>query len=321
MAYMTESLEAPRLGQTLSEPSQFDLPSKEFVGYDPKGTTSVTGSPLAAKEEIPKQVSNVEAEPAVDAGPQAPEETVTLAPKASAIFRKEQAQRQKEQQLARREKELADKIEAGEKYLKLQERLKAKDYSAVDELGLSSNELASYEVDKLASQDPAEQRARKLEEEIANLKKAQEERSIEEYKHNQILWKQALTDTFKDAEKYPESNYAKSKGTDVEQLALQLINDSFDEDGIELNEDKAAEYVEEYFKDRAKFFEGSPTLSKNKASADKVLGPPKGSTKTITQTMTTTPKTAPASKPFHLMSESEQIAEAIRKVQAAKLNR
>ena len=93
MAFTMESLEAPQLGKALSEPSQFDLPSKEFVGYDPKGTQSVTGSPLVKTESL-KQAETIVAQPAeTPAAPQ--EESVTLSSKVSAFARKEQAQRQK----------------------------------------------------------------------------------------------------------------------------------------------------------------------------------------------------------------------------------
>ncbi len=320
MGFTVESLEPAVVG-TQSGPTQFDLPSKEFIGYDPKGTTTITGSPIADNQQNVRQPENNVATNASAGAPEAAqEESVTLSSKVSAIARRDQAQRQKERDLARREQALADKIAAGEKYLSLQEKLKAKDYSAAEELGLSSNELAKFEVDKLAAQDPNELRARKLEEEIANLKRQQEERQIEEYKTNQVLWKEEISRTISTEGKFPELSYLKSKGQDAEQVVLQLINDSFDEDGVELSADQAAALVEKELKKRADFYAESPSI-RNRTPEVKVMGPPKASTKTITQTMTTTPKTAPASKPFHLMSESEQIAEAIRRVQAAKLQR
>ena len=50
MAFTTESIEAPRSPTTNPlEQNQFDLPVKEFIGYDPKGTMSVTGSLLNVK--------------------------------------------------------------------------------------------------------------------------------------------------------------------------------------------------------------------------------------------------------------------------------
>ncbi len=320
MAFTVESLEPSVVGPANNQPKQFDLPSKEFVGYDPKGATTITGSPISDNKPANlKQADNIEAP--VETQQETQVESVSLSPKVSAIARKEQQLRQQARALEQQKKEMADTIAAGQKYLSLQKKIEAKDYSGIDELGLSSNELASYEVDKLASQDPNEQRSRKLEEEIAALKKQQEERQIEEYEQNQALWKEDISDKLvKDVTKFPRLNKLKSKGQDAEAIVLQLINDAFDEDGVRLTSEKALSLCEKELHDRATFYrdllDEEPTVS-----GEKVLGPPKTQAKTITQTMTTTPKSAPASKPFHLMSESEQIAEAIRRVQAAKLNR
>jgi hypothetical protein len=103
-------------------------------------------------------------------------------------------------------------------------------------------------------------------------------------------------------------------------MVIRHINDSFEEDDVELTVEQAAKDIEDALLERASKF-ASVSKLKNKTSENKVLGAPKSSVKTITQNMTTTPKTSPASKPFHLMSESEQLAEAIRRVQAAKLQR
>ena len=108
MAWTTEAIEAPPTGRQLAEPSEFDLPVKEFVGYDPKGKTSVTGSPLVQKTADVKQVDTTVDDTVAAESPKA-EESVTLSPKVSALARKEQAQRQREQQLLRRERELEAK--------------------------------------------------------------------------------------------------------------------------------------------------------------------------------------------------------------------
>ncbi len=312
MGFSVESLEPAVIG-TPSGPAQFDLPSKEFVGYDPKGTTTVTGSDISANRPAPQ----AEAAPATE--PEATEETVTLSPKVSALARKEQAQRQAAQKLAKERAEFAAQLEKAKKFDELQAKIAAKDYSGIDELGVKYDEFVKHELNKEASNDPAEMRARKLEEEIAALKRQQEERILEEYEQNQALWKDDISEKIKDTTKFPKLAKLKAKGQDAEKLVLQLINDAFDEDGVRLTSDKAASFVEDALKERANFYK--EFIDEPTATAEKVLGPPKASTKTITQTMTTTPKSAPTLKPFHLMSESEQIAEAIRRVQAAKLQR
>lgn len=314
MPFTTETIEAPQLAKSLPEQNQFDLPSREFIGYDPKGTTSITGSPLVAS--TPKiEAAPPEQTPAEAPVPEVPEgESVTLTPKISAIARKEQALRRQAQDIAKQKAELADKLAKAEKYEQLTKKIAEKDYSATDELGLSYDEYVKHELNKESSKDPQEMRNRKLEEEIAALKQAQEEREVAEYKANQALWKQEIV---KIVSENPE--FSPVKKMNAEDIVLQHINDSFEEDGVELTAEQAAKEISEALRERAKKF--SAILENEKTPEAKVLGPPKASSKTITQTMTTTPKTAPASKPFHLMSESEQLAEAIRRVQAAKLTR
>ncbi len=310
MAFTTESIDvAPVIARpTINE---FDLPTKEFVGYDPKGTTTITGSPIEPAEAVPKQPvtdgTNKEAQEAP-----ATEESVTLSPQISALARKEQAQRKREQALVQREKELASKLADAEKYAQLKSKLAAKDYSAADELGMTYEEYTQYLIDKQATADPAEARYRKMEEELSSVKKNQEEQVIKEYKANQALWKEEIAKVVDGNE-----DFSTIKDLNAYDTVLRHINDSFDEDGIELTAEQAAKEIEAALVERAEKF-ASITKIKNRAQDAKVLGPPKASTKTLTQNMTVTSQ-KPSTKPFHLMSEAEQIQEAIRRVQAAKI--
>lgn len=312
MGFTTEAMPAPQLGKTLSEPGQFDLPVKEFVGYDPKGTTSITGSPLVTKQKEVVEPT----EPAAAPIPEVPaEDTVTLSPKVSAIARKEQAQRQREKQLAEKERTFAEKMADADKYHQLKEKLKNKDFSAAEELGLTYEEYVKHELNKEASKDPAAERVKALEEKLSQVQKAQEESVVKEYQANQALWKNEIVKVIKE-----NDEFSTIRDLGAEDMVLQHINDSFEEDDIELTVEQAAKDIEDALFERAEKY-ASVTKLKDKVPEAKVLGAPKTSIKTITQNMTTTPKTAVASRPFHLMSESEQIQEAIRRVQAAKLQR
>jgi hypothetical protein len=310
MAYTVESLQPIEVGRSIDTPSQFNLPSKEFVGYDPKGTTSITGSPLVNKSEVVQPT-----EPAAAPVPEVPaEETVILSPKVSAIARKEQALRQKEKLLLQKEKEQADKLAKAEKYEQLKAKIANKDYSALDEEGVAYEEYVKHELNKEASKDPATERVRKIEEELASLKKAQEEQAIKDYENNQNLWKQEIARIVKEGDEF-----STIRELNAEHLVLQHVNDSFEEDNVELTAEQAAKDIEEALLQRAEKF-ASLSKIKNKAPDAKVLGAPKPKVTTITQNMTTT-SAKPVAKPFHLMSESEQIAEAYRRVQEAKLKR
>jgi len=319
MPFTTQDIAQPAPApQANAEPSQFNLPVKEFIGYDPKGTTTVTGSERVkpeseaasepeAENKDPKQVDNPEEE-------KKPEESVTLSPKISAIARKEQAQRQREQALKQREKDLADKLAKAEKYDQLRQKLDAKDYSAADELGMSYEEYTQYLLNKQAGADPTEQRFRKIETENEALKHALEEKETEEYQANQALWKEAIEKAVAGSDEFSTIRELKAEGA-----VLQHINDSFEEDGVELTVEQAAKEIEDALVKRAEKLSSISKLKKG-VSGEKVLGPPKTQPRTLTQNMAATSvKSKP--KPFHLMSESEQIAEAIRRVQEAKLQR
>lgn len=328
MPFTTESIDAAPVqsGHANSlQLNEFDLPVKEFVGYDPKGTMSVTGSPLVHSDPNVKQPKTSKEDKVEQEAPKSEEsvkaeESVTLSPQISALARKEQAQRKREQAIALREKELESKLADAEKYSQLKQKIASKDYSAADELGLTYEEYTKYLVERQSSEDPTEKRYRKVEEELSTLKKNQEEQVIKEYQANQSLWKEEISKVISDPEKYPETAYWKSKGHKVEDAILQHVNDSFDEDKVELSAEQAAQEIEKYLVGRSEFLAESPTIKKKFQEPAKVLGPPKASSKTLTQNMTVTSQKT-STKPFHLMSESEQIAEAIRRVQAAKQTR
>lgn len=311
MGFTTESIEVAAPIKSNLVQNELDLPVREFVGYDPKGTTTITGSPVVRPEAIPKQEitdgTNKEAQEAPT-----PEESVTLSPQISALARKEQAQRKREQALVQREKSLEAKLADAEKYAQLKSKLAAKDYSAADELGMTYEEYTQYLIDKQATSDPAELRYRKMEEELSSVKKNQEEQVIKEYQANQSLWKEEISKLVDGNEEF-----STIKDLEAKDLVLRHINDSFDEDGIELTAEQAAKEIEAELVKRAEKF-ASVTKIKNRIQEAKVLGPPKSSSKTLTQNMTVTSQ-KPSTKPFHLMSESEQLAEAIRRVNASKI--
>lgn len=309
MAFTTEAIavEASPANPTANNMVQdpLNLPTKTFSSFDPKSIKTVAGNDKNPQPPDPKQASV-----AVDA---VAEESVMLSPKVSAMARKEQAARQREQALIKREKELEAKLADAEKFAQLKAKIAAKDYSAADELGLKYDDLVQHELNKESSKDPAELRARKMEEEIQSLRKTLEEREIQEAIDNDNLWKAEIS-------KFTGENeeYYLIKEQKAEDAVFQHIKDSFNEDGVELTVEQAAKEINDALVERAERY-ASYFERKNKVSAAKVLGPPKTAT-TITQNMTTTPLKH-KSTPFHLLSESEQLAEAIRRVQAEKLKR
>ena len=307
MAFTMEAIETPAVANPTG-PKEFDLPVREFIGYDPKGKTDITGQPIVRETADPKQQTTTE----TVAEPTAPEESVRLSPKLSAIARREQQQRKREQDIVQREKSFAEKLAKAEKFEQLQAKIAAKDYSAADELGLSYDEFTQYLVDKNAKTDPAEQRYRTLEERQKALEKAQEEQTVKEYQQNQSLWKSEIA---KVVSENPAFSTIKELG--MEEAVLRHVNDSFDEDDIELTVEQAAQDIEDALFERAQKFASVSKIKQKVEEPPKALGAPKASTKTITQSMTTT-SMKPSTKPFHMMSESEQWEEATRRVQAQR---
>ena len=314
MGFTVEAMEVAPQGLPTNQPNQFDLPSKEFVGYDPKGTTTVTGSPIE-RPAAPNVKQGNTTEATEPAEPAKPEESVNLSPQISALARKEQAQRQRERALSQREKELTARLADAEKYQQLKAKIAAKDYSAADDLGMTHDQYTQYLLDKQAGEDPAEQRYRKVESELERLKKNQEEQTIQEYQANQNLWKQEIAKVIDATEEF-----STIKELGAQAAVLRLINDAFNEDNLELSVEQASEMVEKELFARAEKLASVSKIKTKYEGEPRQLGAPKPSPKTITQNMTVTSEKS-KSKPFHLLSESEQIAEAIRRVQAAKQQR
>lgn len=273
-----------------------------FTGYDPKGTTTVTGSQIVRPEPQP----DVKQQEIIESPPPA-EESVRLSSRISALAREKQALRLQRKQM---ESQIAD----AQKFNQIKEKLKNKDYSAAEELGMTYEEYTQHLLNKQASEDPEVQKRMALEEKLLKLEKAQEEQTLREYQNNQNLWKKEIARVVTESELYPTV-----KELSMEEAVLRHINDSFDEDGIELSAEDAAKEIEEELVKRVDKY-SNLSVVKKKYEESRSLGPPKSGPKTITQQMTVTSQ-KPVNKPFHLMSESEQIAEAIRRVQAEKLQR
>jgi len=77
MGFTTEAIEVAAIANPTG-PKEFDLPTKEFIGYDPKGQTDITGSPI--KRPAPQDVQQENTTETV-AEPPVQEESVRLSPR------------------------------------------------------------------------------------------------------------------------------------------------------------------------------------------------------------------------------------------------
>jgi hypothetical protein len=316
MGFTTEAIEQSPTQKGYTGPNEFDLPVKEFVGYD-LSTSKSLQKPVEENKD-PKQ--GVISEETRETAPPPKEESISLSSKMSALARADASRLKRERDLSAREKALEAKLADADKFTQLKEKLTAKDYSAAEELGMSYDEYTQYLVEKQSKDKPEEQRYNKLEERIAARERAEEEKEVREYEANQKLWTQSIVTEFGDGEKYPNLAYLKTKGMKLEDAVLDHINTCFEEDGEEWTEAEALQKFEEEAIRRAEMLSDSPVLKKKFEAQAPKLGPPRTTPKTITQNMTVTSK-VPSTRPFHLMSESEQIEEARRRVQAARMQR
>jgi hypothetical protein len=249
-------------------------------------------------------VSNQAAEPAATA------ESVRLSPQLSALARKEQALRQERAAFMAEKKALEARLAEAEQYSQLKTKLTSKDFSAAEELGLSYEEYTKYLLDKQAGEDPNTLAFKKLEDEIQTLKKGQEEKAAQEYEETVAEYRQEIAKLIESSPDFPKVKKAKA-----EKAVLQLILDSWEEDGVEVTIQQASKDVELFLNEEAKKWaalteepESSPGVP------ERVLPPPRPGSKTLTQQMQPpSGQKAPAKSLQHL-SENERYAEARRRV-------
>lgn len=245
-------------------------------------------------------------------------QAVTLSPQLAALARKEAKFRQQEQALkAEREALAAEKAAEQAKYSKLagvQEKLTAKDYSALSELGVSYEEWTQYLLSKGESEKPETQAIKKLEGEIQSIKASQEEATKKQYDATIAKYK---TDIGALIAKDPE--FITIKEQKAEEHVLQHILDTFNEDGQVMTIEQASKEIEDFLVEEAM---SAQNLTKIKQRAlpppeepKKTLPPPKSGLRTLSNQIA--PKTTGATSypQFQHLSPKERIALAIQKAQ------
>ncbi len=237
-------------------------------------------------------------------------ESVTLAPAAAALARKEQKHRQAEQALKDERKALdAEKAELQD--LKaLREKLKAKDFSGI-ESQVPYDEYTNYLIEKEASQDPAVQALKKVETKIEEIEKNFKSDTDKRYEA-------AVNERRKAVASLVQTNEAFStiKELKQEETVVQHILDTWNEDNIDLTPEQAAKEVEELLVEKAqKWANLSKIKPKTEPTAEKNLPPLKTGTKTLTNNLTATGDLKAPRKSLHGLSDTERYAEARRRAE------
>jgi len=277
--------------------------------------------PKQVEKPIPTRVVNtrsspkpteIAGQPAINSSPAAAsapvtEESVRLSPQVSALARKEQAYRQREQALKAREQEVAAKLAQAEQFEALKQKLSAKDYSEAEALGLNYEDYVKYVLEKQNGEDPQMAELQKLKAEIEALKKGSEESAANLFEETIAEYKKEIS---KLVSEHPD--FSSVKELKREDAVLQLILDTFEEDGEELTVMEAARLVEEQIVNMGKAFTGLPKF-KREIEPEKRTLPRPTIGKTLTNDMTAGSTQRPY-KSLQYLSEAERYAEARRRV-------
>lgn len=247
-----------------------------------------------------------------------PEETsqipkeVTLSPQLTALARKEAKFRQQEQAFKAEQQKLAEEKAKVVKLLELESKLASKDYSVLDEIGVSYEEWTKYLINKGESEKPEVQAIRKLESEIDGIKKANEQSVTKQYEATVNQYKRDIKNLI---DSNPEFDSVKTMK--AEDHVLQHILDTFNEDGDILSVEQAAKEIEEHLVEEALEMAKLKRVQERlapKVEEKRQLPPPKSGLRTLSNQVTQSTPSVPRNQ-FQHMSMKERIAAAVAKSQ------
>lgn len=286
------------------------IPVRTVITRAPKPKTA---GEIVATPQNGNQTTTSVTDPA--AVPATTEDTVRLSPAASALARKEQAFRQREQAFKAKEAEFVALKEKADKYDQLSTKLGAKDFSEAEKLGLNYEEYVKYKLDQAEGENPTAQKISALEQQIADLKKGQEESATDAFEATVAEYRKEITSL---VASNPEFSSIKHFGEEAEKAVLQLILDSWEEDEIEITAQQACKDIENELMEGGKKFSSLPKLKPAPVADTNQQPPPRPSVNTLTNQMQP-PSGAPThQKSLQYLSESERYAEARRRVLARR---
>lgn len=234
------------------------------VTVTPRGAHAPTPtSPVAPVKAAPRQPDTTETTPApAEVTPGQEKKDDFLSPKFAALARQEKQIRQ-ERERFKAEKEQWERERTAQLngYIP-KEKLKANALSALEEAGLSYDELTKQLLESPAAQvDPTiralEAKLAKLEAEQAASKQKQEETQTTAYK-------QAVETIRRNVTGLVESNpeFEMIKALDQADAVVALIEETFKADGYVMSEEEAAKEVEEHLAEEAMKMAGLEKIKK-----------------------------------------------------------
>lgn len=232
---------------------------------------------------------------------------VTLSPQLTALARKEAKIRQQELALKADKDAIATERAEIAKLKDLKTKLAAKDYSVLDEIGVSYEEWTNYLINKGETSKPEVEAIKKLEDEIKGIKTANEQQVNKQYEATVNQYKRDIKNA---VESNPEFDSIKSQK--AEEHVLKHILDTFNEDGEILTVDQACKEVETAILEEAReYLKLTKIQSEIKPKVEeKILPPPKQSLRTLTNQATQVNPSTPRNQ-FQHLSPKERLAQAI----------
>lgn len=293
-----------------------NAPPRQHITAQTRGLTFT--NPFSAPDDIVARVETEQSQEAQSSGqPSTPveetrsQEAVTLSPKLSALARREQKFRQQEQQFKAEQEKLKQEREALSKLSQLKTKIESKDFSALEELGISYEDYTNYLINKADGQDPVKSELSDLKKEIESLKTSQEEQVNKQYEATVNQYRSEIKQL---VSKDPQFESIKDSGN--EDAVLQLILETFEEDGEILTVEEAAQEVEKFIVE-----DTLATATKLRKVREKLV-PPKPQLpppqrqglKTLTNNVVP-PSTKPSGAQFQHLSPKERLMQALNRVQ------
>lgn len=292
---------------------------QEIIKPIPVRTVSTKGNRIkptiagAPADKIGNQPHKDVSNPAAASAPT--EESVRLSPQLSALARKEQAFRQREQAFKAKEAEYLAFKEKAEKFDQLSSKMGAKDFSEAEKLGLNYDEYTKYKLAQSDGEDPTLQKIASLEQQLADLKKGQEENDTQSFEELKKEYRKEIATA---VSSNPEFSSIKELGEEAQKAVLTLILDSFEEDSLELTVEQACKDVETALVEQGKKYSSLTKLKPAPAAEDVQLPPPRTSASTLTNNMLPPSGNQGPQKSLQHLSEAERYAEARRRVLARR---
>jgi Fe2+ transport system protein B len=182
-------------------------------------------------------------------------------------------------------------------------------------MGVDYNEYSNQLINKLNGETPEQQQIRELNAKLEKFEETQKSQANKQYEATISQYKKEIANT---VSSNPEFDTIKSLG--AEEHVLQLILDTFNEDGEVMTVEQAAKDIEEALLEEAeryaKLTKVQQKLVKSVPQQEekRVLPAPKSGLRTLTNSIQQVSPSTPRNQ-FQFMSMKERIAAAVSKAQ------